>query len=217
MTPDWAALRADGCGDEARLALTLTALCARVDSVSVRRVVDTNQRREQLQRKVGVGIEPDEFERLAAAGRVGHIGLRQSVNLVADRLGWRLDAVDIRLEPIVARAAVSTLSGTVPEGLVIGQHQVAVGRVGSREAIRLELVMAAGLSPVDEITITGEPPIHQVIDGGLNGDVGTEALIANLIGPVYTARPGLLTMADLVTVACEASAQGPPDHIVTSA
>lgn len=185
------------------LPLTLTSLCGRVDMISVRRVVNTNQRREMLQRKAGVGADRDEFRRLAARGRIGHVGLRQSVGLVAHRLGWRVDTVTVSLEPILAGSPVSTPIGIVATGSVIGQHQIAVGAVGGREVIRLELIMGAGQTPVDEIFIAGEPAVHQVIEGGLNGDIGTEAVIANLVRPVFTSAPGLLTMADLVTVAWE--------------
>lgn len=183
------------------LPLTLTSLCARVDMISVRRVVDTNQRRETLQRKAGVGEDPDRFRRLAARGRIGHVGLRQSAGLLAHRLGWRVDTITVSLEPIVADSPVSTPIGIVPTGSVIGQHQIAVGTVRGRQVIRLELIMGAGQTPVDEIMIAGEPTVHQVIEGGLNGDIGTEAIIANLIRPVLSSAPGLLTMADLVTVA----------------
>jgi 2,4-diaminopentanoate dehydrogenase len=185
------------------LPLTLTGLCTRVDGISVRRVVDTNWRREQLQRKAGVGMARDEFERLATESRIGHVGLRQSVQLIAARLGWTLTGVDLSLQPVIADAPVSTPLGTVPAGSVIGQHQLAIGHVASHEPIRLELVMAAGYSSIDEVVITGDPTVHQVIEGGLNGDVGTEAVIANLVRPVYAARPGLLTMADLVAIACD--------------
>ena len=185
------------------LPLTLTALCTRVDEVSVRRVVDTNQRREQLQRKAGVGMRREDFERLAALGQIGHVGLRQSVNLLAGRLGWTLTGVDLTLEPVIAEAEVPTPLGAVAAGSVLGQHQLAIGRTADREAIRMELTMAAGYPSIDEVFIAGAPPIHQRIEGGLNGDIGTEAVIANLIRPVFNARPGLLTMADLVAVACD--------------
>jgi len=152
---------------------------------------------------VGVGADRNEFRRLAAEGRLGHVGLRQSVDLVAHRLGWKVDTVTVSLEPIVAGSPVSTPFGIVPTGAVLGQHQIAVGAVAGREVIRLELVMGAGQTPVDEIFIAGEPAVHQVIEGGLNGDIGTEAVIVNLVRPVFSAPPGLLTMADLVMVACD--------------
>lgn len=49
----------------------------------------------------------------------------------------------------------------------------------------------------DSIEINGIPPIHQKIIGGVHGDVGTAAMVVNLIPIVINARPGLLTMKDL--------------------
>jgi hypothetical protein len=36
----------------------------------------------------------------------------------------------------------------------------------------------------------------------VNGDIATAAVISNLIGAVEAARPGLLTMAQLLPMAC---------------
>ena len=49
----------------------------------------------------------------------------------------------------------------------------------------------------DSIEIEGFPNIHQKIIGGINGDIGTAAIVANLIPKVVIAKPGLLAMKDL--------------------
>ena len=185
------------------LVLVLTGACTRVDAVRVRRIVDTNKRRTPLQKKVGVGMTQEEFQRLAAQHSLGHVGLVQSAHMIADRLGWKLTDYEETLKPSVAEHETETGLGVVPVGGVLGQRQVAVGRVGDREVIRYELDMVAGGQAVDAITIEGEPPIRQVIEGGVDGDVGTEAIIANLIRLVAEARPGLLTMMDVMPFSCD--------------
>ncbi len=71
--------------------------------------------------------------------------------------------------------------------------------------------MSAGAQPTDTIDIFGEPDVHQQISAGVNGDIGTEAVIANLVPVIAAARPGLLTMADVVGVRCaQARAPDPP-------
>ncbi|HYA01195.1 MAG TPA: dihydrodipicolinate reductase [Candidatus Binatia bacterium] len=192
------------------LPLALTTLCAQVTAVRVHRVVDTNLRREPLQRKAGVGMSADEFRALAAAGRIGHVGLLQSLHLIARGLGWALDSTEVRLEPVIAERETASGIGPVPAGSVIGQAQVATGHVGAREVIRFELEMVAGRPGTDEVWITGDPSFHEEIHGGINGDIGTEAVVTNLIGPVAEARPGLLTMADLVPLGCRAGLGGMP-------
>lgn len=184
------------------LVLLLTGACTRVDAVSVQRVVDTDQRRLPLQRKAGVGLSEAEFRRRAAVGEIGHVGLAQSAHLVGSRLGWAVTSYQEKIEPVIAERVTQTGVGAVAAGGVLGQRQTAVARVGDREVIRYVQLMAAGQPSRDVIDIAGEPPVHQRIEPGVNGDVGTEAVVTNLVVPVVQARPGLLTMADLLPLAC---------------
>jgi 4-hydroxy-tetrahydrodipicolinate reductase len=184
------------------LPLVLTGACLRVDAVTIRRTVDTNQRRPQLQRKVGVTMTSDEFERRVSAGGLGHVGLKQSVYLIADRLGWSELEYAERLEPILADTTVETPIGVVGAGDVLGQHQVATLRSSEQLRISLMLDMYAGAKAEDRIEIVGEPPLTQVIAGGVNGDIATIAIVANLVPVVESAAPGLWTMADLLPLRC---------------
>lgn len=187
------------------LPLALTAACATVDRITVRRVVDTNKRRLPLQQKTGVGMTVDDFRARAAADTLGHVGLRQSASMLAHGMGWKIDAYSETLDPVTATAAVETGLGVVPAGNCIGQRQVAEATSAGRTVIRYELEMSAGAAPFDEIEIDGEPPIHQRIEGGVNGDVGTEAVIVNLIPVISAAAPGLLTMRDLYPLTARSS------------
>jgi 2,4-diaminopentanoate dehydrogenase len=183
------------------LVLVLTGACTIVRSVQVRRVVDTNARRIPLQLKAGVGLTPAEFSARAAAGRIGHVGLRQSALMVAGRLGWRVQDYTERIEPVIAPMPVQTGLGLIPAGSVIGQRQRAAVVSSGRDVLRYDLQMSAGAAATDSIEIDGDPPIRQHITGGINGDIGTAAVIANLVPVVAAARPGLLTMADILPLA----------------
>lgn len=189
------------------LVFVLSTACTRVRRIQVRRSVDTNQRRLPLQQKAGVGMEEAWFRRLATETRVGHVGLRQSAHLVADRLGWPVTRYEETLEPVLATAPVETGLGRVEPGGVLGLRQSGTAWRGTEPAIRYELEMSAGAQQVDAITIEGEPEIRQVIAGGVNGDAGTEAVVANLVRPVAAAPSGLLTMADLVPLGCAPAIQ----------
>jgi hypothetical protein len=90
----------------------------------------------------------------------------------------------------------------IPEGRVIGQLQTVTVRSGGQVVLRYRLQMSAGAPPQDTIDIFGEPDVHQQISSGVNGDIGTEAVIANLVPVVAAARPGLLTMTDVVGAHC---------------
>jgi 2,4-diaminopentanoate dehydrogenase len=183
------------------LVLVLTGACTVVRAVQVRRVVDTNARRIPLQLKAGVGLTPAEFNARAEAGRIGHVGLRQSALMVAGRLGWQVDDYTERIEPVVAATPVHTGLGLIPAGSVIGQRQRAAVVSAGRDVLRYDLQMSAGAAATDSIEIDGDPSIRQHITGGINGDIGTAAVIANLVPVVAAARPGLLTMADILPLA----------------
>lgn len=158
----------------------LTATCRSIRRINIRRIVDVSKRRIQLQRKVGVGMSHAEFIRLYKQGKMGHVGLRESAAFVADAVRLKLSQTTESLTPAVSR------------GRVNGIHQIVRGMSGAREVLTLELEMIAGATnPRDEIKIDGDPSIHVVISGGVNGDPATAAILVNSIPLVLQARPGL--------------------------
>lgn len=180
------------------LALTATAPCVDVRAVRVERVVDASRRRLPLQTKVGAGLSPQAFAERKAAGGFGHIGLVESLRLIAAGLGWRLDAVEETLEPVLAARPLTTPFLHVPTGAVAGIHHVARGLRDGVEVLRLDLRMAVGAAdPRDAVTVDGDPPLRLVVEGGIFGDTATVGLLVNTAGVVQRARPGLRTMADL--------------------
>lgn len=182
------------------LPLSLTAVCQRVDSVRVKRVVDASKRRRQLQEKVGTGLTPDRFNALAESKAIRHVGLTESVALIARGLGWKLDSIEETIEPVIATAPVKTDYFTVEPGYVTGVQQFGYGIMGGRRVITLDLKMSvdAGGS-VDEAWIAGEPDLHSRVEG-VHGDLATAAVVVNAIRRVVAAPPGVLTMADLPPV-----------------
>ena len=191
------------------LALALSGVCQWVSRVEVTRIVDVATRRAQLQRKVGVGLSPAQFEERKNSGRFGHVGLMTSARLVADRLGLPVERWEELLEPVLCDA------GRPRPGLMAGQvagiHQSVAGWAGGRQAIRLELEMSAGSErPRDEILVEGQPPLHMVVEGGVQGDLATAGVVVNCIPAVVSAPPGLVTMADLPVVHAQAYQRGTP-------
>ncbi|MFQ5791897.1 MAG: dihydrodipicolinate reductase, partial [Acidobacteriota bacterium] len=73
------------------VALVATAPCVELRAVRVERVVDASTRRLNLQKKVGAGMSRSEFRRVISKGELGHVGLLESLHLVARGIGWRLD------------------------------------------------------------------------------------------------------------------------------
>ena len=183
------------------LALMLTAPCARVNRVSVTRVVDAGARRLPLQRKIGAGLNLNQFRRALTEGTVRHVGLLESVHMIAAGLGWKLQRVDENVEPAIAPRDLDTEYLRVPAGAAAGIHQSARGYRDGELAISLDLQMYVGAeSPRDHVLVDGDPPIDATIAGGVAGDVATAAMVVNVIPKILASPPGVLTMKDLPLV-----------------
>lgn len=164
------------------LPAVLTSVCQHVHSIHVTRVVDAATRRPALQRKVGAGLSPAEFDKLMHAGKIRHVGLTDSLMFLAEAIGW--DDVDVS-------ETVAPVMGA--DGKVAGVRQVA--RAAN---LVLELEMYVGApNPRDEIHIAGLPPLHVIIPGGTPGDLATPAMLVNMIPRLMEAPPGLHTMRSL--------------------
>jgi hypothetical protein len=179
------------------LPVILSGVCPHVTGVRVRRVVDLSIRRRQLQVKVGVNLDAEEFAARKAAGGLGHVGLPESVAMIAAGLGWKLDRVDQTLEPVLAPSALESALGRVAKGRVQGQHQVAQGWVNGQECITLELTMALRAPDAgDFVELEGPEPVLSSVRG-VQGDIATAAIVVNAIPQLLALAPGLRTMLDM--------------------
>jgi hypothetical protein len=180
------------------IAVVASAVCQQVERVRCVRVVDAGTRRLPLQRKVGAGLSIDEFTARAERGGFGHIGMRESVALVARGLDLHIDTIEQTLVPVVAeRAHVTPFLGVDP-GQVAGIRNIGAGKRGSETVVELDLSMYVGApDPRDEMYLHGEPNLHLRFEGGIPGDQATAAILVNTVPSVVAASPGLKTVLDL--------------------
>jgi hypothetical protein len=180
------------------LPVCLTGVCRDVQAVHVQRVVDATTRRGPLQRKIGSGWTPAEFEKRFKAGTAGHAGLKESAALIAHALGWKLDELVETGKAMVALQDIKTPHVTVAKGQCCGIHQVAVGRIKGKVKITLDIKMyLQAPNPHDSVQIVGEPAINNIITTGVAGDGATVASLVNAAPRVLKAPPGLLLMTDI--------------------
>lgn len=180
------------------LPIALTAACERVDSIRVDRVQDARIRRLPFQQKIGAGLTEEQFRVKVEDGSVRHVGLAESIQMIADALGWKLDRVTDEIRARVADRAVEGDLLAVDPGYVSGIIQDGVGVVGGEPRIVLHMEAYLGApESYDAVTIEGSPRIYSKIEGGLHGDIATASLVVNAIPRVVEATPGLRTMRDM--------------------
>lgn len=182
-----------------KLPLTLSAACQAVTSIDVRRVVNASLRREPLQRKIGAGLSRAQFKKSAAEGSIRHMGLRESLTMLANGMNLELARIsEETIEPVMAEQRVLTDYLAVEAGDVAGLHQTITATSTSGVELRLEILLYVGASdPADTIEIKGLPDVSATIRSGIHGDRATAAMVVNAIPRILTARPGLLSMDDI--------------------
>jgi len=180
------------------LPIMLTAVCARVDRVSVHRIQDARSRRLPFQQKIGAGLTTEQFERQVADNAVRHVGFTESIAMIGDALGWTLDRITDDIQPKLATVTISSEYLAVDPGYVCGMVQDGVGYRKGEPVIRLHMEAYLGApESFDTIQIEGTPPLSLRMLGGIHGNVATASIVINAIPKVLAAKPGLRTMRDL--------------------
>lgn len=180
------------------LPIALTAVCESVTAIAVDRVQDARIRRGPFQKKIGAGLTPGAFDAAVKAGAVRHVGLTESVSMIADALGWKLDRITDEIQPKIADRDVEGGEVPVAAGAVAGLIQDGLGYRKGKALIRLHMEAYLGApESYDAIRIMGHPPLDVRFAGGIHGDVATVSIVVNSLARVIAASPGLRTMRDM--------------------
>ncbi len=185
------------------LILSLTGTCLDVKKIKAQRVNDLSPFGAEVMRTQGVGTSVKEFEEGLKSGKiVGHVGFRQSIAMISDALGWKLDRIEEEKEPIISKTYRETPYAKVEPGHVAGCKHIGRGIVNGE--VKIELIHPQQIHPEAEsvktgdfIQIEGEPNISLEIKPEIPGGKGTMAMAVNMIPKVIEAKPGLLTMKDM--------------------
>jgi 2,4-diaminopentanoate dehydrogenase len=185
------------------LPITLTGICERVDSIRVDRIQDARTRRLPFQQKIGSGLTKEQFAQKVKDGSVRHVGLAESVTMIADAMGWKLDKVTDEIHPKIAEQAVESELIAVDPGYVCGIIQDGIGYSKGKPVVTLHMEAYLGApESYDAVTVEGNPRITQKISGGLHGDIATASITVNSIPKILRVTPGLRTMADMPIPSC---------------
>jgi 4-hydroxy-tetrahydrodipicolinate reductase len=180
------------------LPIALSAVCERVDRIEVKRCQDARVRRLPFQQKIGAGLTLEAFAKEVGNGSVRHVGFTESIQMIADAMGWRLDRITDDVEAKIAKKPVASEWLSVKTGQVCGIIQKGVGYVKDTPLITLQLEAYLGApESYESVLIEGSPRIYSKIEGGIHGDIATASMTVNAIPAVLEAAPGLRTMRDM--------------------
>jgi 4-hydroxy-tetrahydrodipicolinate reductase len=181
------------------LPIVLTAVCADITAIEVDRVQDARIRRVPFQRKIGAGLTPEAFAAAVKAGAVRHVGLAESIGMIADAVGWKLDRVSDQVRPKLADEPISSGDIVVARGAACGIVQDGIGYRKGKPLVTLHMEAYLGAhESYDEVRIMGTPQVTARLAGGVHGDIATAAVVINSIPKILQAPPGLRTMRDMV-------------------
>jgi len=184
------------------LPLAITSLNQNVTRIDLRRAQNASKRRGPFQKKIGSGMTVDEFKAAMASGRMGHVGLSESMAMLFAAFDKELIAYKEKISPVIAKKQTVSDAFDVAVGKCIGLRQVAKGFSPEGEFCTMSFIAYLdNREDHDSIRITGNPNINVRLEG-TNGDVGTVAITINAIKRVVAAPAGLVTMMDLPMAYC---------------
>lgn len=193
------------------LPLNLSGICGSVTAIRVRRVTDFSVYGQSVMKHIGANLAPEEFERgLQDGSIILHVGLPESIQMVARGLNWRLGQLREDRHALVTRTDRIAQSIRVQKGRVCGFRQTARGQAKGN-TIELEIFgiilpnpSEDGVSPGTWVEIEGNPGMNVAISGGIceAGGLATASHAVNAIPSVFDAKPGLLTVRELPVASC---------------
>lgn len=186
------------------LVVLWTGICEEVEEITARRVNSLSPFGPAVMVEQGIGISKEEFIEGVKTGHLsGHVGFHESIAMVADAIGWKVDKVETSMEPITTDVDRKSEHGFAKAGSVAGVAMKGEGFVnGGKNLIHMDHPQQiepeqVGVTTGDYVIIKGTPNVNMVNSPETPGGIGTIAMCVNMIPHVINARPGLHTMIDL--------------------
>ncbi|MFA7660625.1 MAG: 2,4-diaminopentanoate dehydrogenase [Anaerovoracaceae bacterium] len=185
------------------LVVVMTGCCESVDHVISRRVNSLSPFGPAVMEEQGIGITAEEFKKGVETGSLsGHVGFPESINMIADAIGWKVEKVTQSMDPIVTDVDRKSPHGFAKVGDVAGCAMKGFGYVDGELKIEMDHPQQiepeqVGIATGDYVIIKGTPNINMVNSPEVPGGIGTIAMCVNMIPQIINARPGLHTMLTL--------------------
>ncbi|HVI42350.1 MAG TPA: 2,4-diaminopentanoate dehydrogenase [Anaerovoracaceae bacterium] len=185
------------------LVIIMTGCCEEVEHIVSRRVNSLSPFGPAVMEEQGIGITVEEFKKGVDTGKLaGHVGFHQSINMIADAIGWNVEKVTQSMDPIVTDVDRKSPYGFAKAGNVAGCAMKGYGYVDGELKIEMDHPQQiepeqVGVQTGDYVIIKGTPNVNMVNSPEVPGGIGTIAMCVNMIPHVINARPGLQTMITL--------------------
>jgi 4-hydroxy-tetrahydrodipicolinate reductase len=185
------------------LVVTMTGCCEEVDHILARRVNSLSPFGPAVMEEQGIGITKEDFEEGVRTGHLsGHVGFHESIHMIADAIGWKIDNIKTSMEPIMTDVDRKSPYGFAKAGNVAGCAMKGFGYSEGELVIEMDHPQQiepeqVGVQTGDYVIIKGTPNINMVNSPEVPGGIGTIAMCVNMIPHIINARPGLKTMIDL--------------------
>jgi len=188
------------------LPIAHTSGCWSINRIKIKRVVDfafANPVRSKLR----FGISHEKFRERVSKKEIPlplFTGLVESMGMIADALGWKIEETIEKGGPIISKTRRETPWYVIEPGQVCGFKQVRFGLIKGETKIVLEEYGIVHPKPEDGVEvgtfteIEGEPSLTLVEKGGMSErvDLGVAARVINSIPQIMKAKPGLLSVKD---------------------
>ena len=205
-----------------RLPLVLSALCRRIDRITVYEICDLSQGSESpemMMGQLGFGMSAaDAAKQPPALMGVMSTIFNESMDMIAAGLGFEIEEYDHRHEFALAKRDIPIHAGVIEAGQVAGQHFEYTGLVGGRAVVQFKTYWKMSNDdaaiepnwpfegPIEYIVdVEGDPSVRvkmTPIDADTTepGLVWTAMNCINAIAPVCEAATGVRTSLDLPLV-----------------
>ncbi len=185
------------------LIIALTGTCESVEKIKAQRINDLSPFGPAVMNEMSIGTSVSTFNKKNKEGTlVGHVGFPESMYMISEAIGWKLDKIKQTKKAIVSNVIRKTPYADVKPGHIAGVRQRAFGYVDDKIRIELDhpqqvLPSLENIDTGDYIWIKGTPDINLVMKPEIPGGIGTIAMCVNMMPHVLNAEPGLATMLDL--------------------
>ncbi len=185
------------------LVVALTGVMSDVTHIEANRVNSLSPFGPAVMEEQGVGITIDEFNHGVETDTLaGHVGFAESIGMIADAIGVKLDKFEQQMAPIVTTIDRKSPYGFAAANDVAGVNMTGQGFVEGKVFIDMKHPQQIepeleGTHTGDYISIKGTPEVNMAITPEIDGGIGTIAMCVNMIPHVLNARSGLKTMIDL--------------------